>query len=391
LVARKPEAFREKQNIDVRIRHEVTGIDTDARKVQVRDLERGKDLWEPYDQLMIATGAKPIRPPIEGIDADGILDVNTLGQGIHFKKVMEEKAPKTAVVVGGGYIGLEMAESLKMRGLDVSLVEMAPQVMGTLDPDMGKLVSEALIEDGIHLYREEAVKGFDVRDGRVQGVVTDQRTLPADIVVLGLGVGPNSKLAKDAGIPVGVREGIKINELQQTETDGVWSAGDCVQTHHIVSRRPFYVALGTVANKQGRIAGINLGGGYATFPGAVGTAITKYMETECSRTGLGEKEITALGWQYTTAKIDAATLPHYYPGAAPVTVKVLAEKGSGKLLGAQIVGGKGSAKRIDVAATALHAGFTLDEMLYLDLSYAPPFAGVWEPLVIAARKALKDV
>ncbi len=390
-MARKPEAFREKHNIDVRTRHEVIGIDTDARKVQVRDLEGKKDFWEPYDQLMIATGAKPIRPPIDGIDAEGILDVNTLGQGIHFKKVMDEAAPKNAVVVGGGYIGLEMAEALKMRGLDVSLVEMAAQVMGTLDPDMGEQVSDALMEDGVHLYRKETVKGFDVNNGQVRGVVTDQRTLPADIVVLGIGVGPNSGLAKDAGIPVGVKDGIKVNELQQTETVGVWSAGDCVQTHHIVSRRPFYVALGTVANKQGRVAGINLGGGYATFPGAVGTAITKYMETECSRTGLSQREIEALGRQYVVGKINAATLPRYYPGSAPITVKVLAEKGSGKLLGVQIVGGKGSAKRIDVAATALHAGFTLDEMLYLDLSYAPPFSGVWDPVVIAARQALKDI
>jgi NADPH-dependent 2,4-dienoyl-CoA reductase/sulfur reductase-like enzyme len=391
LVARKPETFREKQNIDVRTRHEVIGIDPDARKVQVRDLERKKDFWESYDRLMIATGAKPIRPPLEGIDAAGILDVNTLHNGIAFKRMVEERQPEKAVVAGGGYIGLEMAEALKMRGMDVVMVSKARQVMGTLDSDMGELVARALMEDGIDLYRDETVQSFAVENGHLKGVVTDQRTLPADIVVLGLGVGPNSDLAKDAGIPVGVQNGIKVNELQQTETDGVWSAGDCVQTHHIVSRRPFYVALGTVANKQGRVAGINLGGGYATFPGAVGTAITKYMDTECSRTGLSEREIEALGWQYAVGKIDAATLPHYYPGSAPITVKVLAEKGSGKLLGAQIVGGKGSAKRIDVAAAALHAGFTLDEMLYLDLSYAPPFAGVWDPMVIAARKALEGV
>ncbi len=390
-MARKPETFRQKQNIDVRIRHEVIGIDTDARKVKVRDLEAKTDFWEAYDELVIATGASPIRPPLEGIDAEGVLDVNTLHNGIEFKRMMDEKQPKTAVVAGGGYIGLEMAEALKMRGLDVSLVSKAPQLMRTLDSDMGEQVGEALIQDGVHLYREETVQGFEVESGFVRGVVTDARTLPADIVVLGLGVKPNSGLAREAGIPVGVEDGIKVNELQQTETDGVWSAGDCVQTHHIVSRRPFYVALGTVANKQGRVAGINLGGGYATFPGAVGTAITKYMETECARTGLGEREIAALGWQYVTGKIDGATLPHYYPGSAPITVKVLAEKGSGRLLGAQIVGGKGSAKRIDVAATALHAGFTLDEMLYLDLSYAPPFAGVWDPMVIAARKALKSV
>ncbi len=284
-----------------------------------------------------------------------------------------------------------MAEALHLRGLQVSIIQRGAQLMPNLDPDMGELLGNALLSSGIALYRNETVKGFDHKNGLATGVVTDQRTIPADLVILGLGVIPNSGLARDAGIPLGPHGSIKVNELQQTGTANIWAAGDCAQAYHLVSHRPVHIALGTVANKQGRVAGKNLGGQYASFPGIVGTAITKFMDTECARTGLCEKEINALGWQYVTGRINGFTLPRYYPGSAPICVKVLAEKGSGRLLGAQIVGGRGSAKRIDTAATALHADFTLEDLLYLDLSYAPPFAGVWDPLVIAARMALKQV
>ncbi len=391
MIARNPRAFREKQNIDARIRHEVLGIDLDGRRVQVADLEAGKTFWEPFDHLMIATGAVPVRPPIDGIDAEGIHGVGTLQSGIDFKQVVDEKKPQRAVVVGGGYIGLEMAEALLMRGVEVSMVEMAPQVMGTLDPDMGALVSRALEAAGAHLHLGEALEGFEVEDGRMTAVVTENRTLPADLVVLGMGVRPNSDLAKAAEIPLGEKGGIIVNERQHTRIEGVWSAGDCVQSFHLVSRRPFFVALGTVANKQGRVAGINIGGGYATFPGAVGTAITKIYETEVARTGLQERELEGLELEWAAGKVEARTHAGYYPGAAPMTVKVLAEKGSGRLLGGQIVGGPGSGKRIDILATALHAGFTLDEMLHLDLAYAPPFSAPWDPVVIAVRKAMKGL
>lgn len=317
--------------------------------------------------------------------------MNSLTNGSRLKQVLDQEKPQNAVIVGGGYIGLEMAEALHMRGLRVTMIQRSAQLMPTLDPDMGEKLGTSLIESGITLYRNEEVLGFAQKKGLAVGVITDQRTIATDFVILGLGVVPTSSLAKDAGIPLGPRGSIKVNELQQTETANIWAAGDCAQSYHLVSRRPVHVALGTIANKQGRIAGMNIGGKYATFPGIVGTAITKFMDTECSRTGLSEKEIKALGWQYAVGSIEARTLPRYYPGSAPISVKVLAEKGSGRLLGAQIVGGRGSAKRIDTAATALHAGFTVDDLLYLDLSYAPPFAGVWDPLVIAARMALKEV
>jgi NADPH-dependent 2,4-dienoyl-CoA reductase/sulfur reductase-like enzyme len=389
LVTLTPEAFREKRNIDARILHEVTELDLKARRVHVRQLEGTKEGWEPFDQLMIATGALPIRPAVPGADAQGIYGVHTLQSGIAVRQVVDQEKPKRAVVIGGGYIGLEMAEALIRRGLEVSLVERATQVMVTLDPDMGALVSEALMTVGVTLYREESLEGFEARDGRVQGVVTDKRTLPADLVILGMGVRPNTALAEQAGIPLGEKGAITVNERQQTDVEGVWAAGDCVQSFHLVSKRPIYIALGTVANKQGRVAGINIGGGSAAFPGVVGTAVSKICAEEVARTGLQEREINQLGWEYVSERIESRTRAGYYPEAGRITVKVLAEKGSGRLLGGQIVGEEGAAKRIDILATALHAGFTVQEMVNLDLSYAPPYSPVWDPVLMAARQVEK--
>jgi NADPH-dependent 2,4-dienoyl-CoA reductase/sulfur reductase-like enzyme len=391
LIARTPETFRDKQNIDARTLHEVEAIDLDRRRVRVRQLESMRVQWEAFDQLLIATGARPVFPEVPGADAQGIYGLSTLQSGLAVRQAVDQQSPKCAVIVGGGYIGLEMAEALVMRGLEVSLVERLPQVMGTLDADMGALVSDALRNIGVALYLEESLESFDVDRGRVRAVVTDQRTLPADLVVLGLGVRPNSTLAGEAEIPLGERGAIKVNERMQTAIEGVWAAGDCVESFHLVSRKPFYVALGTVANKQGRVAGINLGGGYATFPGVVGTAVSKVCAVEVARTGLQESEIQRLGWEYITAKIDSKTRAGYYPDAGPITVKVLAERDSGRLLGGQIVGIEGAAKRIDVLATALHAGFTVQEMIHLDLSYAPPYSPVWDPVLIAARRAAELV
>jgi len=307
------------------------------------------------------------------------------------RQLLDAGKIKRGVVVGGGYIGLEMAEALVRHGLEVSLISRPPQVMGTLDYDMGALVSQALRDVGVSLYPEETLTAFETKDGKVTGVVTDKRTLPTDIVVLGLGVRPNTALAAAAGIPLGEKGAIRVNERMETGIAGIWAAGDCAESFHLVSRRPFYVALGTVANRQGRVAGINLGGGYATFPGVMGTAVTKICEIEVARTGLQEKEITAVGLEHVSAVIKSRTKAGYYPGAGEITVKLLAEKGSGRLLGGQIVGMEGSAKRIDTVATALHAGFTVEDMINLDLGYAPPFSPVWDPVVIAARAVAKKL
>lgn len=388
LVARSPEKFREKFNIDVRIRHEVLAIDPAAQRVLVRDLSRGSETLEAYDQLLIATGAEAIFPPLPGSEAEGIFSLSTLASGIKVYEFMDQQLPRTAVVVGGGYIGLEMAEALVRQGLQVTLIEKGEQVMGTLDPDMGALVSEALREIGVTLHLNESLVGYEVANGKVSAVITDQRTVPADMVIVGLGTRPNSRLAADAGIVLGEKGAIRVNPRQQTSEANIWAAGDCAESFHLISRRPFHIALGTVANKQGTVAGTNLAGGYATFPGVVGTAVSKICKFEVARTGLTEREISGLGLLYRTAVIKSKTRAGYYPGAGWIMVKLLAEQGSGRLLGGQIVGLEGAAKRIDVLATALTAGMTVQQIVDLDLSYAPPFSPVWDPVQIAARKLL---
>jgi NADPH-dependent 2,4-dienoyl-CoA reductase/sulfur reductase-like enzyme len=388
LIARRPEVFRDKQHIDVRTRHEVVAIDTDERTVIVCDLDAGEQQVHAYDQLLIATGATPVRPPIPGIDAAGVFGVQTLDHGQQVLDALADRAPERAVVVGGGYIGLEMAEAMKLRGLEVHLVEMGPQPMGTLDEELGAKVADAMRGMGIELQLGTAVDGIETGpDGWVRAVTTAAGTVDADLVVLGTGTRPFCDLARDAGIPIGPSRGIVTDRRQRTPVDGVWAAGDCAETFHRVSKQPVSLALGTIANKQGRIAGLNLGGRYGAFPGVLGTAVTKVCDVEIARTGLGTAAAEAAGFEIVTASIDATTRAHYYPGAKPITIKVIAERDTGRLLGAQIVGEEGAAKRIDVFATALWNEMTVDDLLNVDLSYAPPFSPVWDPVLIAARQA----
>jgi NADPH-dependent 2,4-dienoyl-CoA reductase/sulfur reductase-like enzyme len=391
LVRRSPETFREKMNIDVRTKQEVIQIDLSPRRVFVRDVETHRQYPEPFDHLVIATGAVPIRPPVEGVDSRGIYSVKYIEDGVAIRRAIEEERPQTAVIVGGGYIGIEMAEALLMRGLQVSMIDMLPEVMGTLDIDMGALVSGAVRDAGVTLHLEEKLEAFVEDGGRLKAVVTDKRELPCDIAILGIGVRPNSRLAGDAGIALGEKGAIKVNEWLETQTECVWAAGDCVESFNLVSEKPAYVALGTVANKQGRIVGINIGGGRARFPGVLGSAITKFMDTEVARTGLQERELKALGLEYASARIEARVKSGYYPKSGKMTVKLFGEKGTGRILGGQIVGTEGAGSRIQVVATALQAGMTAEDITHLDLAYAPPFSAPWDPVHIAARQLIKEV
>lgn len=386
LIARSPQAFREKQEIDARVGQKITEIDLNKRQVLVEDLNRGITYGEPFDQLLIATGALPIRPPIPNLNARGVFVLNTLQSGLELRQALEEKKIKNIAIIGGGYIGLEAAENFARRHLDITIIEKMPQLMNTLDPDMAALLIKPLEDMGIKIYLNEALAGIETLAGEAKAVVTEQRTIPADLVLLGLGVRPNSSLAKAAGIAIGITGGIKVNNRLQTDVEKVWAAGNCAETWHLVSGRPFFIALGTVANKQGRIAGLNIAGGQATFPGVVGTAMVKVGHLEVARTGLQERELQELGLVYVSAKIEAQTKARYFPGTEPITVKIFAEKGSGRLLGGQIVGGEGAGKRIDTIATALHAGLNVEDFLNLDLGYSPPFSPVWDPVLIAARQ-----
>lgn len=391
LVARTPEVFRERFAIDVLLSHEAVSIDLDRRAVTVREPD-GNSRAVGFDQLVIATGAVPRRPRLPGGDARGVYGVQTLGDGEAVRAALDRGA-RSAVVVGAGYVGLEMAEALVRRGLAVTVVDSGRQPMSTVDPDMGSMVATAVRKMGITLHLEEQVVEIEAdAAGDVRAVVTDAHTLPADLVILGLGVRPDSDLARDAGIACGPTGGIRTDmRMRSVSADAVWAAGDCVECVHRVSLAPVHVPLGTHANKQGRVVGINIGGGYATFPGVVGTAATKVCDLEIARTGLTEAEATRAGFRFLTATVESTTRAGYYPGASPMTTKLLAEKRSGRLLGAQIVGYEDAAKRIDVLATAVWQSMTVEQMTGLDLSYAPPFAPVWDPVLIAARKVWEAV
>jgi NADPH-dependent 2,4-dienoyl-CoA reductase/sulfur reductase-like enzyme len=388
LVARSPEQHRA-NGIDVRIHHEVTSIDLGRRTVEVRSLDDGAVSHEGFDHLLVATGASPLRPPLPGIDAHGVFGIHTIPDAVAIDEVLRSRAPRRAVVVGGGYIGLEMAEAFQLRGLEVVLVERLGQPMATLDPDMGALVAERMRRLGIDVRTGTAVEGFGSRaDGWVRTVETAGGPIEADLVVVGLGVRPNVRVAQHAGVPVGPSGGLVTDARMATPVEGVWAAGDCAESFHRVSRRPVSIALGTHANKQGRVAGLNLSGTPARFPGVIGTAITKVGAVEIARTGLNEREAADAAFDAVAATIESSTRAHYYPGGAEAVVKLVAERSGGRLLGAQIVGGPESAKRIDALAVAVWEEMTVDEFSQLDLAYAPPFSPVWDPTLIAARRTV---
>ena len=388
LIARTPEEHRAR-GLDVRMCTEVTGIDLARREVRWAAADDSGSMG--FDHLVYATGSVPVRPPIPGIDAPGVFGVQTLDDGVELRAALVDAA--RVVVVGGGYIGLEIAEACKLRGLEVSVIDRAETPIGTVDPDVGEFLAKAVRGLGIELLLSDGAAEITMgADGRANGVVTESgRRLAADVVVLGLGVRPNVALAEQAGIPLGASGGIAVDSMMRTQVPGVWAAGDCVESVHRLSKRRVVVALGTHANKQGRVIGINLGGGYATFAGVIGTAATKICAMEVARTGLSSEEAEAAGFGFVTAVVDSTTTAGYMPGAEPIRLKMLAERRSGRLLGAQIVGQHGSAKRIDALAIAIWNEMSVDEVLGLDLSYAPPFSPVWDPVLIAARKAQEAV
>lgn len=387
LVARSPQEFRDTHRIDVRLQHEAVGIDHASRQVEVRDHLHRRTIQIGYDQLHVATGARPTRPDLPGIDGDQVRGVQTLDDGKALLEHARTSRCRSVAVVGGGYIGLEMAEAFVRWGATVTIVEGGDQLMSTLDADMADRLLEPMRGMGIDVRLSSKVAGFE--PGRV--LLDGGGSLDADLVVLGLGVTPNSELAAAAGVATGTRGALAVDRRQRTNLDGVYAAGDCCESRHLVSGRAVHVALGTVANKQGRVAGVNLGGGYATFPGVVGTAITKVCSAEVARTGLTEVEAATSALDAVAVTVESTTRAGYLPDAEPMAVKLVAERGTGRLLGGQIVGGVGSAKRIDTVATALHARMRVDEIVDLDLAYAPPFSGVWDPIAVAARCLLDQV
>ncbi|MFJ3801477.1 FAD-dependent oxidoreductase [Streptomyces sp. NPDC090088] len=392
LIARSPEEHRAR-DIDLRMRTEVTEIDVAGKRVRARDVDSGAESWTSYDKLVIGTGAHPIRPDMPGADAPGVHGVQTLDDGQALLDTLAGTRGRRAVVVGAGYIGVEMAEAMINRGYEVTVVNRGREPMSTLDPDMGRLVHKAMAGLGITMVDDTEVT--EVRtgpDGRVRAVATADAEYPADVVVLGIGVRPETGLARAAGLPLGRRGGLLTDLAMRVRGhEDIWAGGDCVEVLNLVSGQEQYVPLGTHANKHGQVIGTNVGGGYATFPGVVGTAVSKVCDLEIARTGLREKDALRVGLQFETVTIESTSRAGYYPGADLMTVKMLAERRTGRLLGVQIVGREGAAKRVDIAAVALTANMTVEQMTALDLGYAPPFSPVWDPVLVAARKAATKV
>jgi len=383
LVVRTPQEFRDGFRIDVRTRHEARSIDLDARRIEVRALDQERTLHLGFDLLHIATGARPVRPDLPGIDGPDIYGVQTLDDAQVLLDAVGAARRRTVTVVGGGYIGLEMAEAFVRRGARVTLVESGPQPMRTLDPDFGAKVAAAVRRFGIELRTGTKVEGFE--PGKVH---TSQGHIAADLVILGLGVVPNSAIGVDAGLEAGPRGAIFVDHRQRTSREGIYAAGDCADVRHQVSGEKVHIALGTVANKTGRVAGINLGGGYASFPGVLGTAVTRVCDVEIARTGLSQEEAEAAGIECTVGTVEATTRASYFPGAEPLHARVLAEKGTGRLVGGQLVGADRAGKRIDTLAAAITSGMTASAFVDLDLAYAPSVSPLWDAFQLAARSTL---
>lgn len=392
LIVYTPDYFREQRGIDVRTHTEAVEIRVGERVVIARDRETGETGKIGYDRLVIATGAVPLRPPLPGIERTNVFVLRSLSDGLRLQDMLAREQPRRAVILGAGYIGLEMAEALVARGLQVTLIEALDRVLGGLvEPEVSRLVHEELLAKGVRLLLTTTALAFDGdAQQRVRRVITSQgESIETELVLIGVGIRPHVDLARAAGIALGPTGAIAVDERQETNVIGIYAVGDCSETRHLVTGRPTWMPLGPAANKQGKVAGDNVAGRRATFPGVVGTAVVKVFDLEVARTGLSLAEAQKSGFKARSVVVTAPSRAGYYPGATPLTIALVFDQESHRVLGAQIVGREGAAKRIDVFATALHARLTLEQMAHLDLSYAPPFAPVWDPILIAVAAALK--
>lgn len=384
LIARSPERHRA-NGLDVRTGTEAVAIDPAAGTVRVRAAGDEQDLG--YDHLVLATGATPVMPPIPGAEAPNVGVVHTIPGSARILREIEADA-RRAVVVGAGFIGIEMAEAFADRGLAVTVIDIAKAPMTVLDPDMSAEVATMMAAGGMACAFDQPVREIELdAGGRAVAVRTDAGSYPCDVVVLALGMRPASALARAAGLPLGTAGGILVDRRQRVRgQENIWAAGDCSLTYHRLLRADVPLPLGTHANKQGRVAGTAITGGSLTFPGVIGTAITKVGDCHIARTGLTEAEAERAGFAVSSGRATTRVIAGYMPDPGTMTTKVIAEQGTGRLLGGQIVGDQpGAAKRIDTLATAIWNGMTAEELASMDLSYAPPFSPVWDPVQTAAR------
>jgi len=384
--------FKEKRNIEVFLHHEVKTINPAARTVLVRNLPTGEEMSFSYDKLLVSTGARPVQPPIKGADLPGVFILRQLEHGLAIQDYMNSRSPQKGLIIGAGSIGMEMAEAFAARGLEVTVVEKMPSILGSMDDEINQVVEDELKQKKVNLIKSRAVAEFTGAGSTLKSALLDNgEILAADIALVGAGIRPNSEIAREAGIETGQNGAIKVNDHMQTNLPDIYAAGDCAEAYHLVLKRNAYMPLGTTANKQGRVAGNNMAGVEAAFAGIVGTAVFKVFDLEVGRTGLSEKDALREGLECVTNTIEQTSRAHYFPGVSRIRVKLVAEKNTGRLLGAQAAGKEGIAKRIDIFATAITAGMTAQQVESLDLGYAPPLAPVYDPVLIAASELQKKI
>jgi NADPH-dependent 2,4-dienoyl-CoA reductase/sulfur reductase-like enzyme/rhodanese-related sulfurtransferase len=379
-VVRDVPFFKKVKGVDVVTGTEAIRIDREEGKVHLLELATAREYSVDYDRLIIATGSSPVIPPLENVDLDNIFTIKSIEDAVLLKE--RAIAGKSVCILGGGLIGLEMAEALKIRGLKVTVIEMRDQLLpGLLDPEMAMLVEKHVRQNIDELRTSCRVTGFG-GSGRVEKVFTDQGELQVDLVVLAAGVKPNVKLAADAGLEIGSAGGITVSKRMRTDDTRIYACGDCCESEHLITEKGVYMPLGSTANKQGRVAGACAAGGYANFPGIVGTAIVQVFNLNIGRTGLTEAQ--AKGYSVISVLSPFTDKAHYFPGAKPIALKLVADRSKGKIVGLQAVGEGNVDKRVDVAATAINFGATVEELAQLDLAYAPPYSAAMDNLIVAA-------
>lgn len=383
LTLQTPESFYERFRVQVKVRHEVTAIDRAARTVTVHDLTTGKVFSEPYDKLLLAPGARPTQPALPGVGLDRLFTLRTVEDTLRIRRFVDEQHPQSVVLAGGGFIGLELAENLRERGLDVTIVQRPRQLMAPFDADMAALIHREVRAHGVHLALGHTVEGFAETDGGVEVLLKDEQPLRADMVVLAIGVTPDSHLAADAGLELGLKGSIAVNDRMQTSDPDIYAVGDAVQARHFVSGQPALIALAGPANKQGRIAADNIAGGDSHFKGSQGSSVLKIFGLTAAATGLNEGAARRAGLDTDAVVLSPMNHAGYYPGGQVMTMKVVFERRTGKILGAQIIGSDGVDKRIDVLATAIRAGMSAYDLTELDLAYAPPYSSAKDPVNMA--------
>lgn len=383
LTLQTPESFWSRFRIQVKTRHEVTAIHVKEKTVTVKDLVTAKEWDEPYDKLLLSPGAKPTKPALQGVESKKLFMLRTVEDTLRIHEYIKAARPKSAVLVGGGYIGVEVAENLREKGLDVTIVQRPKQLMNTLDYDMATLVHSKMRQHGINLRLGKNVTGFLEENGKIVTLLDGETGIPSDMVLLAIGVSPDSRLAREAGLALGVKGSIAVNDRMETSAPDIYAVGDAVQVKNMVTGEDAVIALAGPANKQGRIAADNICGGDSHYHGSLGSSIIKVFDLAVAGTGLTAKTAKAAGLDYDCVVLSPSSHASYYPGAKTMVMKVVYEKSSCRLLGAQIVGTDGVDKRLDVLATAICAGIKANRIKDLDLAYAPPFSSAKDPVNMA--------